>query len=217
VRRLFESEVSELTDSTVVIRSIAREAGYRTKIAVWSPDPKVDPVGACVGLQGRRVKNIVKELNNEKVDVMRWSDDPKILVKDALKPANVQDDKIIVDSHNRVIHVRVHEDELAKAIGRNGQNVRLTNKLMGWDVQVERDTSAHEQFEQRVINAAEIMAKHLEIDSEVTLQLIKGGLNTLDVIANGCDANDICEQTGLSVDDAEKLIVKAQQVLAARG
>jgi transcription termination/antitermination protein NusA len=217
VRRLFESEVGELNDGTVVIRSLAREAGYRTKIAVWSPDPKVDPVGACVGLQGRRVKNIVKELNNEKVDVMRWNDDPKILVKDALKPATVLDDKIIIDSQKKVVHVRVAEDELAKAIGRNGQNVRLTNKLMGWDVQVVRDTSAHEQFEQRVINAADALAKHLETDQELALQLVKGGLNTLDVIAHGCDANDICEQTGLSVAEAEALIEKAQQKLVSRG
>ncbi len=216
VRRLFESEVSELSDATVVIRAIAREAGYRTKIAVWSPDPKVDPVGACVGVQGRRVKNIVKELNNEKVDVMRWNDDPRILVKDALKPATVQDDKIFLNKERKIIHVKVSEEELAKAIGRSGQNVRLTDKLMGWKVEVERDTSAHEQFEQRVINAADALGKQLDIDREVALQLVKGGLNTMDVIAHGCDADDICGESGLSLEEAQQLIERAQQRIATR-
>jgi Transcription elongation factor len=90
VRRLFELEVSEIADGTVEIRGIAREAGYRTKIAVWSANEKVDPVGACVGMRGSRVKNIVRELNNEKVDIIRWSSDPKEYVLEALKPAKVK-------------------------------------------------------------------------------------------------------------------------------
>jgi N utilization substance protein A len=114
VRRLFESEVAEIADGTVDLRGIAREAGYRTKVAVASNDDKVDPVGACVGLRGARVKNIVRELNNEKVDIIRWSDDPSEFVVDALKPANIRTIKL--DQANKVVSVTVDEEELSKAI-----------------------------------------------------------------------------------------------------
>ncbi|MBP7948771.1 MAG: transcription termination/antitermination protein NusA [Verrucomicrobiales bacterium] len=210
VRRLFESEVSELADHTVQIRSIAREAGYRTKLAVFSADPKVDPVGACVGLQGRRVKNIVRELNNEKVDIIRWSDDPKQFVKDALKPANITDEKITLDPANKKIHVRVAEEDLAKAIGRNGQNVRLTKWLMGWDVMVERDFSAHEKLEGRVNAAADVLAKQLEIDPEIALHLVRGGMNSLELLATGADATDVAEILGSGSEEAEAIIRKAR-------
>jgi len=120
VRRLFESEVTEIADHTVEIRGVAREAGYRTKVAVWSNDENVDPVGACVGMRGARVKNIVRELNNEKVDIIRWDEDPQVLVQDALKPANLR--SIVLDTENKVINVTVDEEELSKAIGRRGQN-----------------------------------------------------------------------------------------------
>ncbi|RYD33880.1 MAG: transcription termination/antitermination protein NusA, partial [Verrucomicrobiaceae bacterium] len=120
VRRLFEAEVNEISDRTVEIRGIAREAGFRTKVAVWSSDPKVDPVGACVGMRGARVKNIVRELNNEKVDIIRWSEDPKEFVKEALKPAELR--SIAIDEANKTVHVTVDEADLSKAIGRKGQN-----------------------------------------------------------------------------------------------
>src|SRR5690606_25235232 len=104
-----------------------------TKVAVFSGDSKVDPVGACVGLKGARVKNIVRELNNEKVDIIRWSDNPKEFVREALKPAVIAESKIIVDEEAKRVTVRVAEEELSKAIGRRGQNARLTSRLMGWD------------------------------------------------------------------------------------
>jgi transcription termination/antitermination protein NusA len=112
VRRLFEAEVNEISDRTVEIRGIAREAGFRTKVAVWSSDPKVDPVGACVGMRGARVKNIVRELNNEKVDIIRWSEDPKEFVREALKPAELR--SITVDEANKVVHVTVDEATSAR-------------------------------------------------------------------------------------------------------
>ncbi|MEY4482837.1 MAG: transcription termination/antitermination protein NusA, partial [Verrucomicrobiota bacterium] len=120
VRRLFEFEVSEISDRTVEIVSIAREAGYRTKVAVHSADEKVDPVGACVGLRGARVKNIVRELNNEKVDIIRWSKDPVELTREALKPIKIL--SINVDEPNKRVHLTVSEEDLSKAIGRRGQN-----------------------------------------------------------------------------------------------
>ncbi len=184
VKRLFESEVSEISDRTVEIRSISREAGYRTKIAVYSADSKVDPVGACVGMRGARVKNIVRELNNEKVDIIKWSDNPKEFLKDALKPAQIADDKITVDPANRRIFVKVREEDLSKAIGRHGQNVRLTKALMGWDLQVEKDESAHEKFEGRVHNAVADLATRLGIELEMAENLVRNGFISPEVISD---------------------------------
>src|ERR1700747_585138 len=130
VRRLFELEVSEIADGTVEIRGIAREAGYRTKIAVWSANDKVDPVGACVGMRGSRVKNIVRELNNEKVDLFKWSANIRELVVEALKPAKLK--TLEVDEAAHKVTVLVDEENLSLAIGRRGQNARLTQKLTGW-------------------------------------------------------------------------------------
>ena len=213
VKRLFESEVSEIADRTVEIRAIAREAGYRTKIAVWSADNKVDPVGACVGMRGARVKNIVRELNNEKVDIIKWSDNPKEFLKDALKPATIADDNIIVYPVNKRIFAKVREDELSKAIGRHGQNVRLTNRLMGWDVQVERDESAHEKFVGRVHSAASELAGHLGIEVELAEALVTTGMNSIEVIAT-LDASDIVDVLGIPAEEAAAIVAKAQaQVL----
>ena len=138
VRRLFELEVSEIADGTVEIRGIAREAGYRTKIAVFSDNAKVDPVGACVGMRGSRVKNIVRELNNEKVDIIRWSSDPKEFVLEALKPAKVKN--LVFDMEKKSATISVDEDQLSLAIGKKGQNARLTSRLTGWEINIEKDT-----------------------------------------------------------------------------
>ncbi len=214
VKRLFESEVSEIADRTVEIRAIAREAGYRTKIAVWSADSKVDPVGACVGMRGARVKNIVRELNNEKVDIIKWSDNPKEFLKDALKPATVADDKIIVDPVNKRIFAKVREDELSKAIGRHGQNVRLTNRLMGWDVQVERDESAHEKFVGRVHNAASELAAHLGLEVELAEALVTTGMNSIEVIAT-LEASDIVDVLGIPEEEAAAIVAKAHRQVSS--
>ena len=208
VKRLFESEVSEISDRTVEIRSISREAGYRTKIAVFSADTKVDPVGACVGMRGARVKNIVRELNNEKVDIIKWSDNPKEFLKDALKPAQIADDKITVDPANRRIFVKVREEDLSKAIGRHGQNVRLTKALMGWDLQVERDESAHEKFEGRVHNAVADLATRLGIETEMAENLVRNGLVSSEVIATA-EASDIADILGVTPEQATAILAKA--------
>jgi N utilization substance protein A len=181
VRRLFEAEVNEISDRTVEIRGIAREAGYRTKVAVWSTDDKVDPVGACVGLRGARVKNIVRELNNEKVDIIRWSDDPEEFVREALKPAVLR--TITVDTENRVLHVTVDEEDLSKAIGRRGQNARLSSRLMGWDVQVRKDESKLEQFEKKIAGAAHSIAEQLGLDDDLADKLFRAGGMSSDIVA----------------------------------
>jgi N utilization substance protein A len=205
VRRLFESEVAEIADGTVDLRGIAREAGYRTKVAVASNDDKVDPVGACVGLRGARVKNIVRELNNEKVDIIRWSSDPATFVADALKPANIRSTKL--DEANKVVSVTVDEDELSKAIGRRGQNARLTAKLMGWDVQVSKDESQHEQFEARVEDAASSLGEQLGLDSEKAEKLFRAGGATAELVAQ-MPADYIAAQLEITEEEAVVLLSK---------
>jgi len=205
VRRLFESEVAEIADGTVELRGIAREAGYRTKVAVASLDEKVDPVGACVGLRGARVKNIVRELNNEKVDIIRWSADPAEFVVDALKPANIRSIKL--DEANRVVSVTVDEDELSKAIGRRGQNARLSAKLLGWDVQVSKDESQHEQFEARVEDAAMSLGETLGLDADKADKLFRAGGATAELVAQ-MPADYIAAQLEISEEEAEELLKK---------
>jgi N utilization substance protein A len=180
VRRLFESEVAEISDRTVELRAVAREAGYRTKVAVYTHDDKVDPVGACVGLRGARVKNIVRELNNERVDIIRWNDDISEFVSEALKPALVR--SIALDEENKIVNVTVDEEDLAKAIGRRGQNARLTSKLTGWDVQVRKDESQHEQFEARVGDAASHLAESLGLVPLLADKLFRAGGVTIDMV-----------------------------------
>ncbi|NLT71199.1 MAG: transcription termination/antitermination protein NusA [Verrucomicrobiaceae bacterium] len=203
VRRLFESEVSEIADRTVEIRSLAREAGYRTKIAVYSADEKVDPVGACVGMRGARVKNIVRELNNEKVDIIRWSDDMRAFVQEALKPAEIK--SITIDEEKQSILVKVDEEELSKAIGRRGQNARLTARLIGWDVQVQKDESAHEAFEAQVAEATASLATGAGIDEGIAEALVRGGLGSLDMLVNVVDEIDIAGVLGIPVEEAREI------------
>ena len=135
VRRLFELEVTEIADGTVKIEAFAREPGYRTKIAVTSTDPKVDPVGACVGARGARVKSIVRELNGEKIDIIPYHADPKEMLTEALKPAVPRE--IVLNEKDKRMLVRVANEDLAVAIGRKGQNARLTSRLVGWKLDIE--------------------------------------------------------------------------------
>ncbi len=134
VRALFELEVPEIADGTIQIRRIEREPGYRTKLAVDSTDTKVDCVGACVGVRGTRIKSIIDELNGERIDIIRWNDDPQALIANALKPAEVA--HIELDPASRKALVLVNEDQQSLAIGKKGQNVRLASKLTGWDIDI---------------------------------------------------------------------------------
>ena len=210
VRRLFEAEVNEISDRTVEIRGIAREAGFRTKVAVWSNDPKVDPVGACVGMRGARVKNIVRELNNEKVDIIRWSEDPKEFVREALKPAELR--SITVDTEAKIVHVTVDELDLSKAIGRKGQNARLSSRLMGWDVQVRRDESKEEQFKEKIGGAAHTLGEQLGITDELAEKLtFAGGFNPELIV--DMPADYIAGALQISEDEAEAILVRARALV----
>ncbi len=207
VRRLFEVEVSEIADRTVELKAIAREAGARTKVAVHSSDDKVDPVGACVGMRGARVKNIVRELNNEKVDIIRWHSDPQELVKEALKPAKIH--SITLDPAAKKIAVTVGKEELSQAIGRRGQNARLTAKLTGWDIDINEDKSKEEAFESQKTQAAHSMADHLGITQEQADTLMKNGMNSVDVVVIS-EAEDIAGILGCDIATGERILEAAK-------
>lgn len=142
VKRLFESEVAEVRDGTVEIKSIAREAGSRTKIAVWSNDPDVDPVGACVGMNGARVNSIVEELRGEKIDIINWDENPAILIENALSPAKVI--AVMADPEEKTALVVVPDYQLSLAIGKEGQNARLAARLTGFKIDIKSETQAKE-------------------------------------------------------------------------
>ena len=202
VRRLFELEVSEIADGTVEIRGIAREAGYRTKIAVWSANEKVDPVGACVGMRGSRVKNIVRELNNEKVDIIRWSSDPKEFVLEALKPAKVKN--LTFDTEKKSVTIAVDEDQLSLAIGKKGQNARLTSRLTGWEINIEKDTSATTAVEQKVAQAAQALPAALPISEEQAMTLVKSGFTNLEGLRDA-DVQDLVDILGIDEAKAREI------------
>ena len=218
VRRLFESEVVEIGDQT----GIAREAGYRTKVAVISHDDKVDPVGACVGMRGARVKNIVRELNNEKVDILEWTEDPVTFVREALSP--VEPREITVDEEARKIFVIVQDDkDLSKAIGRRGQNARLTSRLMGWDVQVRvfdvqeaekrQSQAAAEEVMRQCQAAAKTLSEQLEIPEETAMGLVTMGGTDL-VALTGFEASDIAESMGIPAEEAAQILDKARDLIS---
>jgi N utilization substance protein A len=171
VKGLFEMEVPEIQDGIVEIRGIAREAGSRTKMAVFSNDPEVDPVGACVGTRGSRVQTVVDELSGEKIDIITWSDDPQRLISSVLSPADVEQ-VIIEDAENKSATAVVPDDQLSLAIGKQGQNVRLAARVSGWKI----DIQSHHQFldrlqkeaeEEKYAEDAEIPAESEEAAAEV--------------------------------------------------
>ena len=208
VRRLFEVEVAEIADHTVEIRGIAREAGYRTKIAVFSANEKVDPVGACVGMRGSRVKNIVRELNSEKVDIIRWSADTREFAIEALKPAKIK--SVTLDEAKKIVHIKVDEDQLSLAIGKRGQNARLTSKLCGWDINIEKDETAKDVFEQNVTRAVHALAETLKLDEETARKLIASGINSVEGVAM-VDDEDIAGILGVDADKAKEIHDTAKQ------
>ncbi|MFV1967945.1 MAG: transcription termination factor NusA, partial [Pirellulaceae bacterium] len=154
VRRLFEQEIPEIADGVISINAMSREPGYRSKVAVSSTDQRIDCVGACVGVRGNRIKNIVDELAGERIDIVRWSDDPEILIPNALQPADVEQ-VLLCDMIGRAI-VLVKEDQLSLAIGRRGQNVRLASKLCGWDIEIMTGDELDEQIERAVAGFSEL-------------------------------------------------------------
>jgi N utilization substance protein A len=201
VRRLFEVEVTEIADGTVKIETFAREPGYRTKMTVTSKDPKVDPVGACVGARGARVKTIVRELNGEKIDIINYFADPKQMVIEALKPAVPRE--LVFDEKNRRILVKVVADDLAVAIGKGGKNVRLTSRLLGWRLEVEEFRTQAADPRAAGISA---LVSAFGFAPEVAGRLFAIGVNS-PAAFEGVSADDLV-QAGFAADEAEQIIAR---------
>jgi len=202
VKALFKLEVTEINDGTVEIKGIAREPGYRTKIAVSSNDQKVDPVGACVGMRGIRVKNIVRELSGEKIDIVRWSDDVRTYVGNALAPAKLA--KIVIDDNvPNLVHVTADAEQLSLAIGKRGQNVRLSSKLLGWKIDITRD-ERDISFEEKVGMAVDRLMGLEGMSREDAQALVAGGYLTIEGIL-AAEPSDIADTTGLDVEKAKAI------------
>lgn len=217
--RLFEMEVPEIYDGTVVIKSCVREPGERAKIAVTSNERDVDPVGACVGMKGSRVQAIIRELRGEKIDIIEWSDEPSVFAANALSPAKVNQVRI-TDIENRQMEVIVNEDQLSLAIGKRGQNVRLATKLVGWNI----DIRSEEEIKREV---SEQMGALIASGESVPLSVIEGvtgaqadalaehGINDIDALAQ-TSIDDLVEFLDLSLDEAEVILNAAIAVIAMR-
>jgi N utilization substance protein A len=209
--KLFQLEVSEINDGTIEIKGIAREPGIRTKMAVYSRDNKVDPVGACVGMRGQRVKNIVRELNNEKVDVIPWSADIKTFVTKALEPAKLK--SIETDEQAHRVKILVSEDQLSLAIGKRGQNARLTARLIGWEVDIDAEHIVTKGFEEKVAEAAALLAAIPGVTREQAGALVLHGLTRIEDLLSA-EAGDIADIPQIGEKAAE--ILTAAQAEAKR-
>ncbi len=207
VKTLFRLEVSEIADGIVEVMGVARDPGYRSKIAVKTLDEKVDPVGACVGLRGVRVRNIVRELNGEKIDIVRWSEDIKQYVAQSLAPAKLEGVTIDPDEA-RTVHVMVAPEQLSLAIGKRGQNVRLSSKLTGWRINIQK-SGEEVSFEEQRETAVKELAEVLDISEETASTLVANGFLTTDGIIDA-EIPYLQEVTGLDEETVRKIWAAAQ-------
>lgn len=206
VKRLFELEVSEIADGTVSIKAIARDPGYRTKIAVQTNDPKVDPVGACVGSRGARVKTIVRELGGEKVDIIRYFADPKKMLEEAISPAVPKNIK--VDEQNRRIYFEVAEKELSILIGRKGQNAKLTSKLINLHLDIGKESSGEARFEEHMQRAVAGINQIPGISDDEAQILVNNGFTSVEAFED-VNTNDLVD-LGFSEEQANNIIAKVK-------
>src|SRR5258707_12387166 len=211
VIKLFQLEVSEINDGTIEIKGIAREPGFRTKLAVYTRDEKGDPVGACVGLRGQRVKNIVRELNNENVDIIKWDSNIRNFITNALAPAQLKSFEI--DEARKRVKIWTSEDQLSLAIGKLGQNARLTSKLTGWQVDIEPEIVVTKGFEEKVAEAVESLASIPGISREQADVLVHHGLTRLEDLLQA-DVSDLAEIP--EVGEQAAAVLDAARAEAAR-
>jgi N utilization substance protein A len=204
VRRLFEIEIPEVSERIIEIRSLAREAGYRSKVAVSCFDTKVDAVGACVGVRGARIRNIVDELAGERIDIVRWNDSLQVLVPNALQPAEVED-VILCPMLGKVI-VLVRDDQLSLAIGKKGQNVRLASKLVGWDINV----MTQEKLDEMLDGAVTAFCKVPHITEDLAENLVSQGFFSFDDLSV-IEPDQLEELSGLSVEDCAVIVDYADE------
>jgi N utilization substance protein A len=219
LKRLFEMEVPEIYDDTVVIKSAVREPGDRAKIAVTSNEKDVDPVGACVGMKGSRVQAIIKELRGEKIDIIEWSDEPSVFAANALSPAKVSQVRI-TDINNRLMEVIVGEDQLSLAIGKKGQNVRLATRLVGWEIKIVSEELLKKEIAQQ-------MGKMMASGEAVPLTALEGvtaaqaealsakGIEDVESLA-AASVDDLVDYLDVSLDEAEKIRAAAASIVEAK-
>ncbi|MBC8871150.1 MAG: transcription termination factor NusA [Planctomycetes bacterium] len=204
VRRLFEQEIPEIADGVISVNAMSREPGYRSKVAVSSSDQRVDCVGACVGVRGNRIKNIVDELAGERIDIVRWNEDPEVLIPNALQPADV-DQVLLCDMLGRAI-VLVREDQLSLAIGRRGQNVRLASKLCGWDIEIMTAEELEEQIDRAVAGFSDLDG----VDEELAQRLVEQGYLSYDDLSV-IEPDAMMEMGDLTSEQVDHIVTQAEE------
>ena len=208
MEKLFIQEVPEIYDGLIEIKSSSRDPGSRAKICVKAIDTSLDPVGACVGMRGSRVQAVVNELQGEKIDIVNWSEDPAIIVSNALSPAEVQ--RVNVDNQNKKLDVILTEENLSKAIGRRGQNVRLATKLLNYEINIMTDQEDSEKRQNEFKEKTENLIKNLELDETLGQLLVAEGFSTIDEIKDS-SVEDLSKIEGIEQDTAKELIERAKE------
>lgn len=204
VLRLFEQEIPEIADGVIEIKSVSREPGQRSKVAVHSSDSRVDCVGACVGVRGNRIKNVTSELAGERIDIVRWSDDPQVLIPASLQPAEAEQ-VLLCDMIGRAI-VLVRDDQLSQAIGKYGQNVRLASKLVGWDIEIMTASELEEQIERAIGSYMELEG----MTEDLAQRLVEQGYLSYDDLSL-IEPDYLMEMGGISAEQVELIVEQADQ------
>ena len=208
--RLFFQEVPEIYEGTIEIKSVARDPGSRAKICVYSQDSSIDPVGACVGMRGSRVQTIVNELHGEKIDIIKWTEDLPTLISESLSPAEIQ--RVLIDQDNKRIDIILTEENLSKAIGRRGQNVRLASKLTNYEIDILTDKEDSERRQAEFKDRTETLIKNLEVDETLGQLLVSEGFTSIEDIAQSTPEN-ISKIDAIDEDTAKELINRSKETL----
>ena len=208
--KLFFLEVPEIYEGTIQVKSVARDPGSRAKICVMSKDSSIDPVGACVGMRGSRVQTIVNELHGEKIDIIKWTEDLPTLISESLLPAEIQ--KVLIDQDNKRIDVILTEENLSKAIGRRGQNVRLASKLTNYEIDILTDKEDYERRQTEFKDRTENLIKNLEVDETLGQLLVSEGFQSIEEISQSTP-EDLGKIEGIDDSTAEELINRSKETL----
>jgi len=208
MEKLFIQEVPEIYDGLIEIKSSSRDPGSRAKICVKAIDTSLDPVGACVGMRGSRVQAVVNELQGEKIDIVNWSEDPAVVVSNALSPAEIQ--RVNVDNEAKKLDVILTEENLSKAIGRRGQNVRLATKLLNYEINIMTDHEDSERRQMEFKEKTDNFVKNLELDETLGQLLVAEGYSSIDDIKDS-SPEDLTKIEGIEEDTAKELIERAKE------
>ena len=214
VGELFKLEVPEISEQVIEIKAIARDPGSRTKIAVKTNDNRIDPVGACVGMRGSRVQAVSNELGNERLDIVIWDDDPAQLLINSMGPVEIT--SIVLDEAKGSMDVAVTQDTLAQAIGKSGQNVRLSSQITGWKLNVLDQETADEQTQEKSASISSILVEKLDVDEDLANTLISNGFDSLESISSS-SIEDLSVIDGFDEDISNLLINRAKEVLLTYG